>query len=159
MTSLRGLALQGLDTLSGAFQAVFQSYGFLSDNREAVVERASGDGRFALLPDKPDEGWPAFEFPLPSDAKFQQAASGILSGTAIWSTPQEPAGVSTLMQTHFANRAPAVTQDGSVSTIALADLSVRIRIGVGAGRTLLAVQQRREPDAVGDALRAKLNRR
>jgi len=68
MASLRTLVLEGVDTLAVSFQTAFQSYGFLSDSRETVVERDAGGTRFALLPDKSGEGWSAVEFPLPVDA-------------------------------------------------------------------------------------------
>jgi hypothetical protein len=155
MTALRVSLLQGLDALAVSLQNAGQSFGFLSANYEAVVEREAGGSRFAMLSDKSREGWPAVELPLPADAAFQRAMGAVLTRTALWSTAEPAATVVALMTAHFGVRPGATGSRGPVVTLTLADRVTSIRIGAGANRTWIAIRQRRRPESISEILKAR----
>lgn len=155
MISFRESLLRGVDALAVSVQHAGQHFGFLSSNREAVIERDAGGFRFATLPDKSAEGWPPVELPLPPDARFRQAMGAVLTRTAMWSTAASSVTVVALMTAHFGSGSAALRQEGMVLSLTLPDQDTTIRVGPGNGRTLIAVRQRRRPAAIGDVLKAK----
>ena len=158
MDEFRKGVLRAVDNLTLAFRNAGQAYAFLGSGREMIHVSENGSGLTAQFADLADEGWPPFEVRLPSGAEFQHAMSAQLSRVALWRVWRSEAEVVAELRSEPAALAFKTRSGGGFQ--ARLDNNARVRVrGVPGGGTIMSIRQVREPEMIGEVLRARARRR
>jgi hypothetical protein len=155
MDVIRTELLRIADDISLALQNAARSFAFYSDGRDLVRLRETESGLLGEFPDHADEGWPALAFQLPPDAAFQRASSGFLTRNAFFTSAYSVAE----LERRFAESGITVRhRSGSGWSASLGDEAVmkvtgpRSHFRVASPASAILIEQRRTPDAIGEAL-------
>jgi hypothetical protein len=129
-------------------------FGFLGSGRESVdIDDASSEPS-VRFPNLSDEGWPGFTVPLPLGANFQYAAAGMLTRIAIWQAFESREDIATYLESRHPDLRFARTSGRAWG----ADLPEGVKFQLSEtskGAVLVIVRQVRDPESIGNVLRAR----
>lgn len=140
-----------------------KSTGFLGSGRETVSQVTEGDRHYVEFPDLADEGWPAFRFPVPSEATLSHATSGMFYRGAHYLSPIAPEELAlrykaALAESGIQFEARDEHLDEFIRTFDLGG-DVRLRIGMHRkGRTPISIGQYRDTGSVEESIRKATQR-
>ena len=150
---------------------VFQGMGILPDGRELVNITEDDRGKLVTFPDRTPEGWPGFTIHLPKEACFDKAHNTILGRRAFWLLPKPSEAVVRHLIEHNPGFPPPAEELRRETTYSYRGeprqpiTSVGFRLDDGVEVTVmgvrpesshLGVRQRRGPDALEEAMRARV---
>lgn len=154
MDAIRRRSLRFIDGTILAGLNAGKIFGFLGSGRESVdIDDASSEPS-VRFPNLSDEGWPGFTVPLPPGADFQYAAAGPLTRIALWQVFESREDIATYLEGRHPDVRFARISD-RVWEAALPE-GVKLHLSeTGEGRVLLIVRQVRDPESIGNLLRAR----
>ncbi|MBT8396073.1 MAG: hypothetical protein HKO65_07575 [Gemmatimonadetes bacterium] len=158
MDPIREGIIQIADNVSAGLQNACQTFGFLPDGRELVDMSETDHGLKVAFSDRSEEGWPGFTVNLPAEALFSHAWIGFLARRAAWTVRQAPKAVVDHLSAYNEGFPAPGRRSYRGWTFLLDD---GVEIGVGGARdgiVFLAVKQTREPESIGDAIKARNSR-
>jgi hypothetical protein len=161
MDDIRTQALRILDEVILVLRNGGQSFAFFSDGRDMVEVIQTEEGPVAQLSDHEDEGWPPVEFPLHPSARFFRGVESVLSRSVAFVHHDGKAEVVAALK---GAGLEMVREDGEdrarLGSCALLRVHGWRHDGLDSGRehagTIVTVTQRRSPEAIRQALRAKM---
>jgi hypothetical protein len=128
-------------------------FGFLGSGRDSVEIDEDSAEPSVRFRDLANEGWPAFSVPLPIGANFRYAAAGTLTRVALWQVfgrrDEVVADLESRSDLRFARKPGGAWE---------ADLPANVNLRIadtGKGMVLLMIRQSREPESIGEVLRAQ----
>lgn len=129
-------------------------FGFLGSGRESVdIDDASSEPS-VRFPNLSDEGWPGFTVPLPPGANFQYAAAGTLTRIAIWQAFESREDIASDLE----SRRPDLRFARTSGRAWIANLPEGVKLQLSEtskGAVLVMVRQVRDPESIGNVLRAR----
>ena len=154
MDAIRTGLLEAADKVSLAFQNAGKAFGFLEDGRDLIEVSEGLEGLVARLRDHADEGWPEVQVNLPAGAEFLYALTAPLSRAVLWTTEATETEVLKELETRSDGlRSESRTRGGAVATLGP---NVRLTVAAArAGKTMIAVKQVRDPDAIREVLQKR----
>ncbi|MEK9500310.1 hypothetical protein [Gaopeijia maritima] len=84
MDRTRRRLIEVVDAANLGLQCATQSFGVQTDGRESVVVSDAAGHAQVRLHDYADQGWPELTLPLPPNAEFLQASTGLLTRVVLF---------------------------------------------------------------------------
>lgn len=129
-------------------------FGFLGSGRESIDIDDTSPEPTVRFPDLADEGWPGFSVPLPRGANFQYAAAGPLTRIALWQAYEDCEEIAASLESRRSDLHFAKSSDRGREADLPEGVNVRL-FDTGKGPVLLMIRQVRDPESVGNVLRAR----
>ncbi len=105
---LLGIA-RGVDVFYVAFQGALKSFGLVPPDAGPPPEETTDDGRFAVLPRRPDR-WPELRVRLPDTAVCAFSVEGVFRRSALWRSWEERGAVVAACRAATAEAWPSVEE-------------------------------------------------
>lgn len=148
-------AVDLLDVALAAAQLPFQMFGGLSRQADMVEMEVAGGFSLLRFSDREDEGWPPFELPAPLKVRLLIAGSSVRTRGALFWCDASRGELEAELEALGATR--SVRREGDWHLPADGG-GVEAVVRVRGGKPALVVMQRRTYDALGNAMKAQLER-
>jgi hypothetical protein len=158
------------DNWARGWGQAFQTFGILPDGRELVEVTEGESGKVVGFSDRSEEGWPSVQLQIPLEAVFDKAQNTLLARRASWNLPMPLESVvqhltarnegfpppADDLKRSFKTRLNATHELNIVGLGFRLDGNVEVSVvGGGTDTTILAIRQRREPESVEKAVKAR----
>ena len=152
------MLLKAMDQIYGVGQFVGKFYGFLDRRDGGVTESIDAEQRIArFLSD--GAGWEEMSIPLPEDAVFDHAMTGLLTRTGAWKTPQSVEAVTRFLDP-YRTQVRAVWEPFRNGVRLKTELSPMTRLDLRVvpmqNLTAVIIQQARASEQLGESMKSRL---